>query len=370
MAREAVELGERCGDADLVAGARHQQGRAAIQLGKIAEGIKLLDETMLAVVAGELSPIMTGLMYCSIIEACRGAYECDVRASGPPRCRAGAIDRPAWWRSPMPASCTAPRSCACKVPGGTPMPSRRVASANAANTADRRPGRGVLRQGEIHRLRGEAAQAEECYRTASRRGYEPQPGLALLRLSQGRTDAAAAAIRRLMGANSERIERGRILPAHFEIMLAIGDLEEATKACEELEALRAAYETDVVRAQAAQARGALCARCGDASAALGYLREAFECWVRFDAPYEAARVRLALAEVRATLGDEEASALELDAARATFEQLGARVDLEKMAKRSARKSRTDSASFRLAKCRCCAMWHAGRPTRRLRVNWD
>jgi DNA-binding CsgD family transcriptional regulator len=346
MARESAELGERCGDADLVAGARHQQGRAAIQSGRIAEGIKLLDETMLAVVAGELSPIMTGLMYCSIIEACRGAYEWN-RAREWTAALSRWCDRQAGMVA-FTDACFVHRAeilCLQGAWADAMLETRRVCE--RGEHCDRpAPGAAFYQQGEIHRLRGEATQAEECYRTASRRGFDPQPGLALLRLSQGRTDAAAAAIRRLMGANCERIERGRILPAHFEIMLAIGDLEEANKACEELEALRAAYDTDVVRAQAAQARGALCARCGDASAALGHLREAFECWVRFEAPYEAARVRLALAEVCATLGDEEASALELDAARATFEQLGASVDLEKLAKRAAKKSGTGGLSPR------------------------
>jgi DNA-binding CsgD family transcriptional regulator len=149
-----------------------------------------------------------------------------------------------------------------------------------------------------------------------------------------------------MGGSNERVERGRILPAYVEIMLAIGDLEAANEACEELEALRAAYETDVVRAQAAQARGAWCARSGDASKALGHLREAFDCWVRFEAPYEAARVRVALAGVCAALGDEEASALELDAARATFEQLGASFDLAKLVRRRDAQPRTEGLTPR------------------------
>jgi ATP/maltotriose-dependent transcriptional regulator MalT len=323
IARDAAALGERCGDPDLVAGARHQQGRAAIQLGRIAEGIRLLDETMLAVVAGELSPIMTGLMYCSVIEACRGAYEWN-------RAREWTVALSRWCdrQAGMVAftdACFVHRAeilCLQGAWADAMLETRRVCE--RGEHCDRpAPGAAFYQQGEIHRLRGEVAEAEECFRTASRRGFEPQPGLALLRLSQGRTDAAAAAMRRLLGASSERVERGRILPAYFEIMLAIGDLEEANKACDELEVLHAAYETEVVRAQAAQARGALCARCGDASAALGHLRDAFECWTRFGAPYEAARVRVALAEVCAALGDVEASALELDAARTTFEKLGA-----------------------------------------------
>jgi ATP/maltotriose-dependent transcriptional regulator MalT len=208
------------------------------------------------------------------------------------------------------------------------------------------PGGAFYQQGEIHRLRGEAAQAEECYRVASRCGCDPQPGLALLRLSQGRTDAASAAIRRLMGATSDRVGRARLLPAHFEIMLAVGDLEEAERVCIELDSLRAEFESEVLHAQAAQARGALCAHAGDARAALGFLRESFEFWQRFEAPYEAARSRVLIAEACAALGDEETSALEFDAARAVFERLGARPDLERLDARTAARPATGFLSAR------------------------
>jgi DNA-binding NarL/FixJ family response regulator len=160
----------------------------------------------------------------------------------------------------------------------------------------------------------------------------------LLRFAQGRTDAASAAMRRLMGATQDRTARGRILPAHFEIMLGIGDLPEARLACEELESLRAVFETEVVHAQAAQARGALCLRNGDAAASLRHLRESFQRWEHLEAPYEAARVRVLIAEACAALGDEEASELERDASRFTFEQLGARFDLERLDAGRAEKS--------------------------------
>ena len=335
MAAEAVALGERCGDADLVAGARHQQGRAALKLGRAAEGLKLLDETMLAVIAGDLSPIMTGLMYCSIIDACRSSYEWN-------RAREWTVALSRWCdrQAGMVAftdACFVHRAeilCLQGAWADALTETHRVC--DRREHSDRPPlGAAFYQQGEIHRLRGEAPQAEECFRTASRHGFEPQPGLALLRLAQGRTDAAAAAMRRLMGATSDRAARGRILPAHFEIMLAIGDLPEALRACEELEALSSEYTHEMVRAQAAQARGAWCARSGDAHAAIGHLRESFAAWTRFDAPYEAARVRVLIADACAALGDEEARTLELDAARRTFAQLGARAEIERLEQRSA-----------------------------------
>ena len=276
MAVAAVALGERCGEPDLIASARHMQGRAAIKLGKFSQGIKLLDETMLAVVAGELSPIITGLMYCSVIEACRGVHELR-RAREWTAALSHWCDRQAGMVA-FTDVCFVHRAEILCLQGAWQdalAEMRRVCA--RAEDCDRSPPGGALYQrGEIHRLRGEGDEAEECYRAASRRGYDPQPGLALLRVSQGRTDAASAAIRRLVGATSDRIERARLLPAHFEIMLAVGDLEEAQRACEELESLREEFESEVLHAQAAQARGALCVRCGDPCAALGHLREAFE----------------------------------------------------------------------------------------------
>jgi DNA-binding CsgD family transcriptional regulator len=330
LAMKNVALGQRCGEGDLVAGARLQQGRAAIEMGQLAQGLRLLDEIMLAAVGDELSPIMTGLMYCAVVDTCRGAHEwtrarewtaalskwCD-RQGGMVAftdvCRvhrAEVLRMQGAWQHAMDEAC---RVC------------------DRGEHADRPPpGTAYYEQGEVHRLRGEAREAEEAYRAASRRGYDPQPGLALLRLAQGRTDAAAAAMRRILGATTAT-NRGRILPAYAEIMLALGELDEAQRACEELELLCAERATEWLLAQAAHSRGTLCLRRGDACAALGHLRDSFERWERLGAPYESARVRACIAEACESLGDLESSALEREAARAVFEGLGARVELDRLA---------------------------------------
>ena len=188
----------------------------------------------------------------------------------------------------------------------------------------------LYQQAEVHRLRGEFAAAEEAYRSASQRGLEPQPGLALLRLAQGRTDAAAAAIRRVVSATADRLQRTRLLPAYIEIMLAAGDVQDARSACRELEEIAASFDTGVLGAMAAHARGAVELAEGDAQAALGSLRCAFEVWQQIEAPYAAARVRVLIGLACRALGDEDGGGLELDAARAVFEQLGAAPDLARI----------------------------------------
>ena len=259
-ASEATAIGERCRDADLIASARHLQGKALIHQGQVVPGLKCLDETMLAVVAGELSPIMTGLMYCSVIEACRDVYE--VRRA---REWTFALSRWCEQQSEMvvfTGVCLVHRAEIMQFNGAWPEALAEAGRAceRCQQSARRPPGAALYQQAEIYRLRGESVKADEAYRDASRLGYEPQPGLALLRLAQGRTDAASAAIRRLLIATTDRLQRARLLPAYLEIMLATGDVDDARSACQELHALAEAFDTDVLRAVAAQAHGDPCAR--------------------------------------------------------------------------------------------------------------
>jgi DNA-binding NarL/FixJ family response regulator len=179
----------------------------------------------------------------------------------------------------------------------------------------------------VRRLRGELAAAEKAYQDASRYGFEPQPGLALLWLARGNGDAAAAAIRRAIRETTDSLRRARLLSACVEIMLAVGEVSEAHGACRELEQISSGRENIALRAIAARARGAVTlAQDGDAGAALVALRHALQVWQELEAPYEAARTRLLVAMSCRALGDEESAELELAAARGVFEQLGAAPD--------------------------------------------
>jgi DNA-binding NarL/FixJ family response regulator len=201
----------------------------------------------------------------------------------------------------------------------------------ALGGADRGPPAAAFYQkAEMHRLRGEVEAAEDGYRTASRLGREPQPGLALLRLHQGRADAASAAIRRVVGAVADPLERARLLPAHVEIMLATGDIEEARRACSDLEEIAQEFTTEILQAMAAQARGAVALAEGEVRAALAPLRRAFVAWQAAEAPYEEARVRVLMGLACRSIGDEEMSGLELAAARAVFERLGAEPEIARL----------------------------------------
>ncbi|WP_274533516.1 LuxR family transcriptional regulator [Ensifer sp. LCM 4579] len=327
----AVEIGEHFADVDLVACARHLQGRVLLRQGRTAEGFALLDEAMVSVTAGELSPLLTGLIYCSVIEACQQVHALD-RA----REWTSALGR---WCSEQPqlvsfsGSCLMHRAEIKRLSGAwqDAIDEAQQAVERLAQTNNRKDAAAAWYQlAEVHRLRGRFDAAEQAYRSASQYGFEPQPGLALLRLAERHIDAAAAAIRRVMGATTDQLRRIRLLPAHVEIMLTAGDIEEAWRACRELEDCAKVYGTELLIALAAHARGAVEMADGDAQAAEVWLRQAMEGWQQVDAPYEAARAHVMIGLACRALGDEDGATLELQAAGNVFRKLGATPDVSRV----------------------------------------
>jgi DNA-binding NarL/FixJ family response regulator len=185
-------------------------------------------------------------------------------------------------------------------------------------------------RGELLRLVGRLDEADEAYREASRLGREPQPGLALLRLAQGRADAGATAIRQVIGSATDPLTRARYLPAGVEILLATGDLAGAEAAARDLTEIANGMQNEILDAMAAHARGALLLAREDATAAIGPLRSAFATWQRVGAPYIAARIRVLVADALERLGDADGAELERDAARAVFRELEASPDLARL----------------------------------------
>lgn len=329
-ARAAADVGERFGDPDLTALAVHEQGRALTKLGRVQEGLALLDEAMVAVAAEELSPIVTGLLYCSVIDGCQEVFAARRAAEW-----TAALTR---WCERQPdmvaftGRCLVHRAELMQLRGAWTdalREARRAGGRPALSRAGR--GQAHYREGELHRLRGDLEAAREAYRNASRDGFEPQPGLALLSLAAGEIDAAATAARRVLDETVDDLRRLCLLPAYVEIMLAAGELEDARSGCEELENRAAVgHEDGLLDAIVAQARGALDLAGGDARTGLIALRRAADLWQNLDAPYETARVRVLIGSACRELGDDHSGELELEAARDAFDRLGAVLDVARV----------------------------------------
>jgi ATP/maltotriose-dependent transcriptional regulator MalT len=328
VAAEAAEIGERFADADLFAAARHFQGLIRIKQGRVEEALGLLDEAMVTVTAGEVSPVMTGVVYCGVIACCEEAFE-------PRRAHEWTNALTRWCeRQPQMVAftgrCLAHRAGIMQLHGAwrDALEEARLARERCEQAMNRpATGQALYQQGELHRLQGDFAAAEEAYRDANRWGREPQPGLALLRLRQGDVEASASTIRRVVDETTEPLQRAGLLPAYAEIMLAAGDLEAARGAGRELAAIAASSARPMLAAVAAHVQGAVELAEGDPGAALVSLRHAWQVWQELEAPYEVARARVLIGLACRALGDEDSATLELEAARAAFEQLGAAPDL-------------------------------------------
>jgi DNA-binding NarL/FixJ family response regulator len=210
------------------------------------------------------------------------------------------------------------------VGGGNRQPVETIGEGHPA------AGLACYRQGELLRLRGDFDVAEEAYLKASSFGREPQPGLAQLRLAEGRGDAAVSTIRSAEAAATTPLDRAALLPALVEIELEAGEVDAARRAADELGKLAADFESAMLAAIAAHARGAVSLAEGEPREALACLRRAFETWHALDAPYEIARTRVLVGDACRRLGDEESATLEHDAARSIFGRLGAKPDLARL----------------------------------------
>ena len=320
---EISVLAERFGDPDLAALGAVGRGQALLRLGRGADGVRLFDEAMVSVTAGETSPVVSGIVYCSVIEGCQQTF--DMR-----RAHEWTVALNRWCETqpdlvPYRGQCLVHRAQILQFRGEwhEAISEARLARERLADPPHPAVGMAHYQLAELHRLRGELADAEEEYRRAHACGHHPQPGLALLRLAQDRGDAAAAAIQRALDDARDHVTRAGVLPAYVEIMLGTQRVAEAQAGADELAQLATRLDTGFLRALAAQSRGAVLLAAGEPRTALEALHDAWQVWQDMEAPYEAAQVRVLIAVACRAVDDHDSADLECAAARDVFEQLGA-----------------------------------------------
>jgi ATP/maltotriose-dependent transcriptional regulator MalT len=326
--QQAVAIARRFRDPQLTVFARMGEGHCLLALGRTNESMALFDECMAAVLAGDLSPLAVGIVYCAVLSACQDVF--DLRRA---REWTAAFTR---WCESQPdlvsfrGQCLVHRAELMQLQGDWPDAMQQALRACERLSSRSRAwaGAAYYQQAELHRLRGQFVEAENAYRSAGDWGFSVQPGLALLWLAESRTDSAVAAICRSLAETRGGAPRTKILPAHIQIMLASGDLKTARASANELSQSALQLRSPLLNAMAAHASGDVTLAEGDAAAALPALRDAWRAYYLLEAPYEAARVRVSIAVACRELGDKDSADLELDAARQIFQRLGARPDLD------------------------------------------
>ena len=321
----AGEVAKRYGDRDLAALAGMGQGQALISLGAWDRAMPVLDEAMVAVTAGEVSPIVAGGVLCGAIDACQRVL--DVRRASE---WTAALSR--WCESqpdlvPFRGQCLLHRAEIMQLHGDWQDAIDEAERACESLSGTPAAGDALYRHAELLRVRGDLKRAEETYRAATNAGRQPQPGLALLRLAQGQVDAAVASIRRVADETVGAVPRARMLGPFVEIMLAADESVVARAGADELSAIAGEVDIPCLRALAAHASGAVRLAEGDPQGAFAELRKAWAAWRDLGAPYEAAKVRLLIGVAFREAGDADTAAMELDAARLAFGSLGAGTDL-------------------------------------------
>ncbi len=331
-AQRVDDYGRRYADLDLRHLGRANLGRVLMRTGRVPEGLALLDEAMVGVSAGEVSPVLAGDIYCSLVEACQEVSDLGRAAEWTMRL--------ARWCDAQPGlvaftgQCAVHRGQIMKVRGAFAEAVEELDGAvRRYESAGSDPAAGLAwaERGDVLRIRGDHAAADESFQRAVDLGHDPQPALARLRLAQGRTDAAVATVRRLLAEPRDPVGRSQLLPGAVEVLLVAGDVALGRDLADELGATAERFGVPGLLAAAHHARGHALLSGDDPASAGPVLQAAARTWAGLDAPYEAARSRALLGRALVAAGDEESGLAELEEARRTFAALGARPDLRAVA---------------------------------------
>jgi ATP/maltotriose-dependent transcriptional regulator MalT len=322
---EATAIGQRFADNDLVAFGLMGQGRSLIRQGEIAQGVALLDEAMVAVTSGEVSPMNAGAVFCSVLDGCGEIYDLQ-------RAQEWTLALERWCAQqpdlvPYRGHCLLRRSELQQIHGcwsealETALRAKECLSQPAPKSG---LGIAFYQAGEIYRLRGEFAEAENAYQRATQFTRNLGPGLAQLWLAQGRVETAYAAIRTMVEEVPESGLRAKVLEAYVEIALAAGDVPSAQLASDELKEMAEHRGIPFFRGLSCYASGSLLFASNDARGALAEFRHSWRIWSDLDAPYLAARAQLKIGEALRALGDEDSARVETNAAFEILRKIGAR----------------------------------------------
>jgi ATP/maltotriose-dependent transcriptional regulator MalT len=335
LARDMIALGRQLRSDNLEAEALQTLGRILIDHGQVNEGLACMDEAMLSAVEGRLGPFSTGKVYCSLIGACEQLGDLKRAAEW--------SDATARWaeRHPhavFPGVCRVHLASSLRERGEFAQAELQAKRAldELADISIVHASAAWAEVGEIRRRIGDLDGAEEAFHAAEELTGSPQPGLALLRLAQGRADAAAAIAKRALDETTwDRLGRARLLPAYIQIAIACGDLEAAATAVAELDAIASQLDGSVLDANAMTARGRL-QLANDDAAARGTLRAAAELWRALEVPYEVGTARMLHGVACRRVGDDDGAQASFDAAESIFQHLGAESDIAALGRLSKR----------------------------------
>lgn len=318
------EIGRKGGSPELVALSLCSSGRALLYLGRGPEGLARLDEAMVSLTTGEVSPIMAGTLYCTMIEGCQ-----EIADYGRMSEWTAALTR---WCADQPelvaftGQCAVHRGQILRGQGAFREALGELEEAGeryAASGLNPALGLALYERGEVLRTLGDLDGAEAAYDQAAGLGHEPQPGLSLLWLARGRTTAAAASVRRLLDEARDPVARSRTLGPAAEVFLGAGNVEDAAQAAAEFVDLAGSFGCAALTAAAAYASGCVTLARDDPAAALSPLRRAWKLWLQLGARYDVARTRVRLAQALRGLEDDVAATAELSLALRAFVELGA-----------------------------------------------
>ena len=319
--RRATEIAKRVGAVDPEMMSQVMHANCLVRLGRVDEGMRLVDQAMAAAVSGRLRPFYATMVYCSTLESCIDVLD---------------LGRALEWADVAKKCCVkenlVPATGDCRLHRASVLRYRGDWTEAEAEARDSvadvawnptHVGEAMYEIGSIQLLRGDLHAAEEAFQRAVEFGNRPQPGLALLRMAQGRMQSALTAITEAVDEEAQPLARSRLLPAQVEIALAAGNIDLARTAVARLRQDSAPFESAGKQAELACAEGAVHLAAGDLANALASCRAAAKLWKQIGSPYEAARAQVQIAEALSARGDADAAAMELRGAVATFERLGA-----------------------------------------------